>query len=109
MAEHITWHGTHVAGTVAVVQSALIADGKPPLSLAALETLLKRTARAFPVPIPAATPAGAGIVEAGSAVARALRRCNPGDVGCQVDAQPLRNGVVQSGISNLAEGRQEFV
>ncbi|EGD18978.1 subtilisin-like serine protease [Xanthomonas hortorum ATCC 19865] len=92
----------HVAGTAALVQSALIADGKPPLSPAALEALLKRTVRAFPVPIPPATPAGTGIVDAGAAVARALRRCTPGDVGCQVDAQPLRNGVVQSGISNLA-------
>ncbi|MFA4228714.1 S8 family serine peptidase [Xanthomonas perforans] len=67
----------HVAGTAALVQSALIADGKPPLSPAAMESLLKRTARA-------------------------LRRCDRGDVGCQVDAQPLRNGVVQSGISNLS-------
>ncbi|KHL52583.1 S8 family serine peptidase [Xanthomonas euvesicatoria pv. euvesicatoria] len=92
----------HVAGTAALVQSALIADGKPPLSPAAMESLLKRTARAFPVSIPVATPAGAGIVDAGAAVARALRRCDRGDVGCQVDAQPLRNGVVQSGVSNLS-------
>ncbi|RXD74789.1 S8 family peptidase, partial [Xanthomonas perforans] len=55
----------HVAGTAALVQSALIADGKPPLSPAAMESLLKRTARAFPVSIPVATPAGAGIVDAG--------------------------------------------
>ncbi|MBO9741471.1 S8 family serine peptidase [Xanthomonas axonopodis pv. begoniae] len=92
----------HVAGTAALVQSALIADGKPPLSPAAMESLLKRTARPFPMSIPVATPAGAGIVDAGAAVARALRRCDRGDVGCQVDAQPLRNGVVQSGISNLS-------
>lgn len=38
----------HVAGTAALVQSALIADGKPPLTPAALERLLKRSARAFP-------------------------------------------------------------
>ncbi|MCW1982817.1 serine protease [Xanthomonas arboricola] len=92
----------HVAGTAALVQSALIADGKPPLSPAALETLLKRTARAFPVAIPDATPAGSGIVDAGAAVARALQECGAGDVTCNVDAQPLRNGVVERGISNLA-------
>ncbi|KLD72527.1 protease [Xanthomonas pisi DSM 18956] len=92
----------HVAGVAALVQSALIADGKAPLSPAALENLLKRSARTFPVPPPAATPAGAGIVDAGAAVARALRRCDADDLGCTLDAQTLRNGTVQRGVSNVA-------
>ncbi|MBG3851297.1 S8 family peptidase [Xanthomonas sp. WHRI 8391] len=92
----------HVAGTAALVQSALIADGKAPLTPAALERLLKRSARAFPVQLPLATPAGTGIVDAGAAIDRALRRCDAGDVGCQVDAQPLRNSVPERGLSNLA-------
>ncbi|MDC8745838.1 S8 family serine peptidase [Xanthomonas campestris] len=92
----------HVAGTAALVQSALIADGKTPLTPAALERLLKRTARAFPVQIPLSTPAGTGIVDAGAAVERALRRCEPGDFSCQLDAQALRNSVPERGLSSLA-------
>ncbi|WOB48159.1 S8 family serine peptidase [Xanthomonas hydrangeae] len=92
----------HVAGTAALVQSALIADGKAPLTPAALERLLKRSARAFPVQLPLATPAGSGIVDAGAAIERALRRCDSGDVGCQLDAQALRNSVPERGLSNVA-------
>ncbi|MBB6258851.1 serine protease [Xanthomonas arboricola] len=92
----------HVAGTAALVQSALIADGKPPLTPAALERLLKRSARAFPVQLPLSTPAGSGIVDAGAAIDRALRRCDSGDLGCQLDAQTLRNSVPERGLSNVA-------
>uniref|UniRef100_UPI000D5519B4 S8 family peptidase n=1 Tax=Xanthomonas fragariae TaxID=48664 RepID=UPI000D5519B4 len=92
----------HVAGTAALVQSALIADGKSPLTPTALERLLKRSARAFPVQLPLSTPAGSGIVDAGAAVNRALRHCNRGDVGCQLDAQALRNSVPKRGLSNAA-------
>ncbi|NIK39143.1 serine protease [Xanthomonas arboricola] len=92
----------HVAGTAALVQSALIADGKPPLTPAALERLLKRSARAFPVQLPLSTPGGSGIVDAGAAIDRALRRCDSGDLGCQLDAQTLRNSVPERGLSNVA-------
>ncbi|QJD66611.1 S8 family serine peptidase [Xanthomonas campestris pv. badrii] len=92
----------HVAGVAALVQSALIADGRSPLSPGALETLLKRTARAFPLPPPASTPTGAGIVDAGAAIARALRRCDAADLACTLDAQLLSNGTIQRGISNAA-------
>ncbi|MCC8442771.1 S8 family serine peptidase [Xanthomonas cannabis] len=92
----------HVAGTAALVQSALIADGKPPLTPAALERLLKRSARAFPVQLPLTTPAGSGIVDAAAAIDRALRRCDSGDLSCQLDAQTLRNGVAERGLSNVA-------
>ncbi|QHG86031.1 protease [Xanthomonas cucurbitae] len=92
----------HVAGTAALVQSALIANGKPPLTPAALERLLKRSARAFPVQLPPSTPAGSGIVDAAAAIARALRRCDSGDLSCQLDAQALSNGTPERGLSNVA-------
>jgi serine protease len=41
----------HVAAVAALVQSALIAKGKDPLTPAAMRTLLKETARPFPVAI----------------------------------------------------------
>jgi serine protease len=50
----------HVAAVAALVQSALIAKGKDPLTPAAMRTLLKETARPFPVasrPPPRSVPA----------------------------------------------------
>ena len=72
----------HVAGVAALVQSALVANDKAPLSPAALEQLLKDTARAFPVSIPASTPIGAGIVDPVAALAAALGDdTDPGEPG----------------------------
>ncbi|MFO3707178.1 S8 family serine peptidase [Xanthomonas codiaei] len=98
----------HVAGVAALVQSALIADGRAALPPVDLERLLKRSARAFPVPMPAATPAGSGIVDAGAAVTRALRRCAAGDIGCRLDTVALRNNVPERGVSNVAGDAQIF-
>ncbi|WP_394537912.1 S8 family serine peptidase [Lysobacter enzymogenes] len=53
----------HVAGVAALVQSV----AKTPLTQAQMRTLLKNTARAFPVS-PGAKPIGAGIVDANAAV-----------------------------------------
>ncbi len=46
----------HVAGVVALVQSAAIGLGDGPLTPAAVEALLKQTSRPFPVTPPASTP-----------------------------------------------------
>jgi len=87
----------HVAAVAALVQGALASAGKDPLTPAQLETLLKQSARSFPVTIPAATPIGSGIVDAKAAVDKALEE--PCTVDCAPDATPLTNRVAVSGLS----------
>ncbi|MDR2872961.1 MAG: S8 family serine peptidase [Xanthomonadaceae bacterium] len=82
----------HVAGTVALIQSALAMAGKTPLTPAEMEALLKRTARPFPVSIPANTPIGAGIVNPKAALEKALEEPCEGD-GCGPRAIVLTNKV----------------
>ena len=90
----------HVAGVVALVQSALVANDQDPLTPAAMEQLLKDTARAFPVSIPTSTPIGAGIVDPAAALAAALGTggSDPGDPG-DTTATPLTNKVAVTGVS----------
>lgn len=57
----------HVAGVVAMMQSAAIASGKPALTPAQVKNILRGTARAFPVTPPVSTPMGAGILDAAAA------------------------------------------
>ena len=93
----------HVAAVAALVQSALIADGKDPLTPAAMETLLKETARPFPVTIPASTPIGTGIVDAKAALDKALEEpCDPEVEVCGPVATPLVNKVNVTGLSGAA-------
>lgn len=87
----------HVAAVGALVQSALAAKGKAPLTPAALETLLKQTTRKFPVTIPAATPIGSGILDAKAALDKALEEeCTE---NCGPTATPLTNKVAVGGLS----------
>lgn len=90
----------HVAGVVALVQSALVANDQDPLTPAAMEQLLKDSARAFPVSIPSGTPIGAGIVDPAAALAAALGTggSDPGDPG-DTTATPLTNKVAVTGVS----------
>jgi serine protease len=87
----------HVAGVAALVQGALASAGKDPLTPAQLETLLKQTARTFPVTIPAATPIGTGIVDAKAALDKALEE--PCTVDCAPEATALTNRVAVTGLS----------
>lgn len=87
----------HVAGVAALVQSALIASGKDPLTPAAMRTLLKETARPFPVTIPASTPIGTGIVDAKAALAKAL--AEPCTENCEPEGIPLTNKVALAGVA----------
>ena len=94
----------HVAGVVALVQSALVANNQAPLTPAAMEQLLKDTARAFPVSIPANTPIGAGIVDPVAALAAVLDQapepCEGDDCGpAEPSATPLTNKVALVGQS----------
>ncbi|KLJ00798.1 S8 family serine peptidase [Luteimonas sp. FCS-9] len=91
----------HVAATAALVQSALAAAGKPVLSPADMEVLLKRTSRPFPVPPSAVRPIGTGIVDASLALARALEEpCDPAVDDCTATALPLANGVPRTGLAD---------
>lgn len=93
----------HVTAVAALVQSALIANDKDPLTPAALETLLKTTARTFPVTIPANTPIGTGIVDAKAALDKALEEpCDPATEVCGPVATPLVNKVNVTGLSGAA-------
>jgi serine protease len=61
----------HVAGVVALMQSAAVAAGNPALTPAQVRTILRHTAQPFTVQPPTSTPMGAGIVNAAAAVAAA--------------------------------------
>lgn len=93
----------HVAGVAAMVQSALAAADRDLLTPAEMETLLKETARPFPVSIPASTPMGTGIVDANAALAKALEvPCDPEVEECAPVATPLVNKVNVSGLTGTA-------
>lgn len=90
----------HVAGVVALVQSALIEAERDPLTPAQMEDLLKQTARPFPVSIPAGTPIGTGIVDARAALEKALEvPCDPAVEVCGPVATPITNRVAVPGLS----------
>ncbi len=93
----------HVAATVALVQSAVTAAGNAPLTPAAVETLLKQTARAFPVTPPSSTPIGSGIVDAKAALDKALEEPCDADVEeCAPSATVLTNKVAVGGLADAA-------
>jgi len=90
----------HVAGVAAMVQSALIAEDRDPLTPAELEALLKQTTRAFPTTIPANTPIGTGILNAKAALDKALEE--PCTEDCAPPATPLTNRVALNGQSGAS-------
>jgi len=90
----------HVAAVAALVQGAVTAAGKDPLTPAQLETLLKQTARSFPVTIPTATPIGTGIVDAKAALDKALEE--PCTEDCSPTAIALTNKVAIGGLTGTA-------
>ena len=90
----------HVAGVAALVQGALADVDRDPLTPAEMETLLKKTARAFPVTIPAGTPIGTGIVDAKAALDEALKE--PCTENCAPPATPLTNKVAVAGIAGAS-------
>lgn len=82
----------HVAGVAALVQSV----AETPLTPAEMETLLKDTARAFPVSIPGSTPMGTGILDAEAALAGIVPPCEGDD--CTPDATPIVNRSPVTGL-----------
>ncbi len=90
----------HVAAVAALVQSALVANDKDPLSPAALEALLKETARTFPVTPSTSTPMGTGIVDPVAALEKALEEpCDPAAGPCGPVAIELVNKTNVTGLS----------
>ncbi|CEE36780.1 S8 family serine peptidase [Xanthomonas citri pv. citri] len=95
----------HVAGVVALVQSAAIGLGDGPLTPAAVEALLKQTSRRFPVTPPASTPIGSGIVDAKAALEAVLEEpCDPATESCAPSAIELTNKAPVAGLSGAAGG-----
>ncbi|MFL6588156.1 MAG: S8 family peptidase [Luteimonas sp.] len=95
----------HVAAVAALVQSALSAADREPLTPAALEELLKSTARPFPTTIPANTPIGTGIVNPVAALALALEEpCDPAVEECAPPATPIVNATPVRALSGAAGG-----
>jgi serine protease len=87
----------HVAATAALVQSVVAT----PLTPAEMETLLKKTARPFPVPVAANAPIGVGILNAARAVEKALEPpCDPQVEVC-IDVTQLFNRVNAVGLSGV--------
>jgi serine protease len=86
----------HVAGTVALMQSAAIAAGKPALTPAQVKQILRSTARPFVVTPPTSTPMGAGVLDAAAATLAATQ-----DVGDE-DAAVLVNRVATTAQTGAA-------
>jgi serine protease len=93
----------HVTAAVALMQSARLAASLPLLTPAEVLSILQSTAHAPNVTPAAAKTFGAGILDAGAAVAAAADG-NPGDPGDGGgdDATPLSNGVLLAGQSGAA-------
>ncbi|MGN6481725.1 S8 family serine peptidase, partial [Luteibacter sp.] len=84
----------HVAGTVALMQSARLALGQPLMAPQQVTAALKQTAHRPKVPFPLMTPAGAGIVDATAAVQLAILGDNY--------TQALGNGELLTGMVSYA-------
>lgn len=93
----------HVAAVAAMVQGALAANGRDPLSWSEMRELLTSTARTFPVTPSASRPIGAGILDARAALDKALEEpCNPELEECGIPATALANRVPVRGLSGAA-------
>ena len=93
----------HVAAVAALVQG----KAKTPLTPAQMETMLKSTARRFPVAIPASQPMGTGILDAKAALATVLPPCQGPD--CESAARPLVNKVPAKNLSGAAGAQLSYV
>ncbi len=87
----------HVAAIAAMMQSAAVANGHPPLTPSQVKALLKGTATPFGVPPSPTTPIGTGIVDAAAAVSAAAKGYDERDI-----ALPLTNRVPFSGAGGEA-------
>ncbi|WAT15480.1 S8 family serine peptidase [Xanthomonas fragariae] len=92
----------HVAGVVALIQSASIGLGNGPLTPAAVDALLKQTSRRFPVTPMASTPVGSGIVDAKAALEAVLvGPCDSATESCALPAIALTNKLPVTDLSGV--------
>lgn len=87
----------HVAGIVALMQSAAVGAGRGALTPDQVRQLLVQSVRPFPLQPPADRPIGAGLVDAGRAVQLALGNPLP-----ELPIPELSSGVVLSGVNGAA-------
>jgi serine protease len=87
----------HVAAVAAMMQSAAVANGHPPLTPSQVKALLKGTVKPFAYAPPPTQPIGTGIVNAAAAVEAAARGYDERDI-----ALPLTNRVATNGIGAQA-------
>jgi serine protease len=91
----------HVAGVVALVQSAVVAGGGAPKTPAEIEALLKDSARPFPATPD--RPIGAGLLDAADALEAALEvPCDPETEQCGPEAIELTDGVTLRNLSGAS-------
>jgi serine protease len=86
----------HVAATVALMQAAAVAAGKPALTPVQIKQVLRSTARPFPVAPPINKQQGAGILDAAAATYAATQ-----DVSSD-NAEVLTNRVAMTGQTGAA-------
>lgn len=91
----------HVAGVVALMQSARLASNQPLLTPDEVLAMLQSTAMAPKVTPPSGTPIGAGIVDAHAAVVAAIGNGGGGPEE-PIPAVALENGVLLSGQAGAA-------
>ncbi|MGH8084887.1 MAG: S8 family peptidase [Lysobacter sp.] len=89
----------HVAGVVALVQSAVVGAGAAPKTPAEIEAILVDSARAFPATPD--RPIGSGLLDADGAIALALGDDDGGGDGDD-EATPLTNKVALRNLSGTA-------
>ncbi|MCC8362875.1 S8 family serine peptidase [Lysobacter sp. A6] len=92
----------HVAGVVALVQSI----ATKPLTPAQMETMLKATARPFPVAMNPAMPMGAGLLNAKAALATVLPPCTGAD--CESNAIALVNKLPVKNLSGAINSQRSY-
>ncbi|MEF3083758.1 S8 family serine peptidase [Luteimonas sp. SMYT11W] len=90
----------HVAGVVALMQSARLAADLPLLTPTEVLDIIKQTATPFAVAPVANRPIGPGIVNAGAAVLKAIEP--PCEVDCAPPATPIVNATPVRSLSGAA-------
>lgn len=92
----------HVAGVVALMQSASVGAGHGAMTPSMVKTVLRAKSKPFAIQPPAATPVGSGIVDAAAAVALAIAGAQEQDLALPLaNRSPLTAQAVTAGESNV--------
>lgn len=83
----------HVAAVAAMMQSASLAHGHPPLTPMQIRAILKGTARPFGVTPPIGQPIGSGILDAAAAIAAAAGGYDERDLALPLTSRVAVNGI----------------